>query len=480
MSLINKLFSYTTTNLETMSFNGYKESFKISTGNLIQPKNSPLGKLALQINLSSSQSIPRKEGVQVSTATINVGQEIILQPFLSTNYMPVNDRYMDNSFGICSYDIPNIWVSSLNTGDGLIQDTLTKINKCTYPGPMSVTLIGNPTDNNLFKKISNNKLPISSYQFQNLIIPNLGLPFVLSTCAYAGLSTKTKPYYQTISTLCAYTRDLGVGLYLTTAPAIGPRFIGNTETFKTNPNQGAFKDEGISFGDPLNVLGISKVYSLNGNMPLLGVISNQPDIENYISLQFNEFVICGGNNPSGYTISLSTTQLSVAGPEGSNIVNPELSWEVHRGDIIGVCHINPTNTDWQEGTFYLGTLVIGTSARLSKITFMNELQSSLSDTPSKYPTLCNNMPCIGEPLVFSSTESNAYTINITSKHVPWIADPFINKAPTPALYSILMRLEFVDLVETKTINIKADSTSVNTIKLNGTAKTLPYTEIIKY
>ena len=118
MSLINKLFSYTTTDLETMSFNGYKESFKISTGDLIQPKNSPLGKLALQINLSSSQAIPRKEGVQVSTDTINVGQEIILQPFLSTNYMPVFDRYLDNSFTTCQYDIPNIQVSSLNTGGG--------------------------------------------------------------------------------------------------------------------------------------------------------------------------------------------------------------------------------------------------------------------------------------------------------------------------------------------------------------------------
>ena len=119
MSLINKLFSYTTTDLETMSFNGYKESFKISTGDLIQPKNSPLGKLALQINLSSSQAIPRKEGVQVSTDTINVGQEIILQPFLSTNYMPVFDRYLDNSFTACQYDIPNIQVSSLNTGGGV-------------------------------------------------------------------------------------------------------------------------------------------------------------------------------------------------------------------------------------------------------------------------------------------------------------------------------------------------------------------------
>lgn len=480
MSLINKLFSYTTTNLETMSFNGYKESFKISTGDLVQPKNSPLGKLALQINLSSSQSIPRKEGVQVSTATINVGQEIILQPFLSTNYMPVYDKYLDNSFTTCQYDISNIQVSSLNTGGGLIQDTLARINKCTYPGQMSVTLIGTSTNTNLFKKLSNNKIPISTDQFYSQIIPNLGLPFVLSTCADAGLSTKTNPYYYTISTLCAYTRDLGVGLCLTTAPAIGPRFIGNTETFKTNPNQGAFKDEGISFGDPLNVLGISKVYSLNGNMPLLGVISNQPNIENHVSLQFNKSVICGGSNPSGYTISLSTTQLSVAGPNGNNIDNPELYWAYQKGDIIGVCHINPTNTDWQKGTFQLGTLVVGTSARLSKITFMNELQSSLSDTPSKYPTLCNNMPCIGEPLVFSSTESREYAISITSKHVPWIADPFINKAPTPALYSILMRLEFVDLLDTKTINIKADSTSVNTIKLNGTAKTLPYIETIKY
>lgn len=480
MSLINKLFSYTATNLETMSFNGYKESFKISTGDLIQPKNSPLGKLALQINLSSSQSIPRKEGVQVSTATINVGQEIILQPFLSTNYMPVYERYLGNSFNYCQYDIPNIQVSSWDTGAGLIHDTLTKINKCTYPGSMSVTLIGASTNTNLFKSLSNNKIRISSEQFKNQVIPNLGLPFVLSTCPYVGLSTKTKPYYQTISTLCAYTRDLDVGLYLTTAPAIGPRFIGNTETFKTNPNQGAYKDGGISFGDPLNVLGISKVYSLNGNMPLLGVISNQPNIENYISLKFNKSVICGGSNSDGYTISLSTTQLSVAGPEGSNIVNPELTWAYKKGDIIGVCHINPTNTDWQKGTFQLGTLVVGTSARLSKITFMNELQSSLSDTPSKYPTLCNNMPCIGEPLVFSSTESSEYSINITSKHVPWIADPFINNAPTPALYSILMRLEFVDLLDTKTISIKADSTSVNTIKLNGTAKTLPYTETIKY
>ena len=345
---------------------------------------------------------------------------------------------------------------------------------------MLVTLIGASTNTNTFESISNNKLPISSEEFESQVIPNLGLPFVLSTCVYLGLSTKTKPYYSTISTLCAYTRDLGVGLYLTTAPAIGPRFIGNTETFKTNPNQGAYKDGGISFGDPLNVLGISKVYSLNGNMPLLGVISNQPNIEKHVSLQFNKSVICGGSNPSGYTISLSTTQLSVAGPEGSNINNPELFWEYNKGDIIGVCHINPTNTDWQKGTFQLGTLVVGTSARLSKITFMNELQSSLSDTPSKYPTLCNNMPCIGEPLVFSSTESSEYSINITSKHVPWIADPFINNAPTPALYSILMRLEFVDLLDTKTINIKADSTSVNTIKLNGTAKTLPYTETIKY
>lgn len=479
MSLINKLFSYTATNLETMSFNGYKESFKISTGDLIQPKNSPLGKLALQINLSSSQSIPRKEGIQVSTATINVGQEIILQPFLSTNYMPVNDKYI-YSFINCQYGIPNIQMSTLDTGGGLIQDTLTKINKCTYPGQMSVALIGASTNTNLFKRISNNKIPMSSDQFQSQLVPNLGLPFVLSTCADAGLSTNTKPYYQTISTLCAYTRDSGVGLYLTTAPAIGPRFIGNTETFKTNPNQGAFKDGGISFGDPLNVLGISKVYSLNGNMPLLGVISNQPNIENHVSLQFNKDIICGGSNSSGYTISLSTFQLSVVGPEGSNITNPELHWAYKKGDIIGVCHINPTNTDWQKGTFQLGTLVVGTSARLSKITFMNELQSSLSDTPSKYPTLCNNMPCIGEPLVFSSTESSEYTINITSKHVPWIADPFINKAPTPALYSILMRLEFVDLLDTKTISIKADSTSVNTIKLNGTAKTLPYTETIKY
>lgn len=479
MSLINKLFSYTTTNLETMYFNGYKESFKISTGDLIQPKSSPLGKFALQINLSSSQSIPRKEGVQVSTATINVGQEIILQPFLSTNYMPVTDKYM-KGFNQCQYGIPNIQVSSWATEGGLIQDTLTKINKCTYPGPMFVTLIGASTNTNLFKSISNNKIRISSEESKSQVIPSLGLPFVLSTCADAGLSTKTKPYYQTISTLCAYTRDSGVGLYLTTAPAIGPRFIGNTETFKTNPNQGAFKDEGISFGDPLNVLGISKVYSLNGNMPLLGVISNQPNIENHVSLQFNKDIICGGSNPDGYTISLSTTQLSVVGPEGSNITNPELHWAYNKGDIIGVCHINPTNTDWQKGTFQLGTLVVGTSARLSKITFMNELQSSLSDTPSKYPTLCNNMPCIGEPLVFSSTESSEYTINITSKHVPWIADPFINKAPTPALYSILMRLEFVDLLDTKTISIKADSTSVNTIKLNGTAKTLPYTETIKY
>lgn len=479
MSLINKLFNYTTTNLETMSFNGYKESFKISTGDLIQPKNSPLGKLALQINLSSSQAIPRKEGVQVSTATINVGQEIILQPFLSTNYMPVKDKYI-NSFINCQYNIPNISMSILDTGGGLIQDTLTKINKCTYPKQMSVALIGASTNTNLFKSISNNKLPMSSDQFQRNIIPNLGLPFVLSTCAQAGLSTKTKPYYQTISTLCAYTRDLGVGLCLTTAPEIGPRFIGNTETFKTNPNQGAYKDEGISFGDPLNVLGISKVYSLNGNMPLLGVISNQPNIENHVSLQFNKSVICGGSNSSGYTISLSTTQLSVAGPEGSNINNPELHWTYNKGDIIGVCHINPTNTNWQKGTFQLGTLVVGTSARLSKITFMNELQSSLSDTPSKYPTLCNNMPCIGEPLVFPSTESSEYAINITSKHVPWIADPFINNAPTPALYSILMRLEFVDLLDTKTINIKADSTSVKTIKLNGTSKTLPYKETIKY
>lgn len=479
MSLINKLFNYTTTNLETMNFNGYKESFKISTGDLVQPKNSPLGKLALQINLSSSQAIPRKEGVQVSTATINVGQEIILQPFLSTNYMPVNDKYI-NSFNNGQYDIPNIQVTTLNTGGGLIQDTLARINKCTYPGPMSVTVLGASTNTDLFKSLSNNKIPISSDQFQSYIIPNLGLPFVLSTCADAGLSTETKPYYQTISTLCAYTRDLGVGLYLTTAPAIGPRFIGNTETFKTNPNQGAFKDEGISFGDPLNVLGISKVYSLNGNMPLLGVISNQPNIENHVSLQFNKSVICGGSNSNGYTISLSTTQLSVAGPEGSNMINPELHWAYKKGDIIGVCHINPTNTDWQKGTFQLGTLVVGTSARLSKITFMNELQSSLSDTPSKYPTLCNNMPCIGEPLVFSSTESSEYAINITSKHVPWIADPFINKAPTPALYSILMRLEFVDLLDTKTISVKADSTSVKTIKLNGTAKTLPYTETIKY
>lgn len=345
---------------------------------------------------------------------------------------------------------------------------------------MLVTLIGASTNTNLFESISNNKIPILSDNFRDDIIPNLGLPFVLSTCVGAGLSTKTIPYYYTISTLCAYTRDLGVGLYLTTAPAIGPRFIGNTETFKTNPNQGAYKDGGISFGDPVNVLGISKIYNLNGNMPLLGVISNQPNIENHVSLQFNKSVICGGSNPSGYTISLSTTQLSVAGPEGSNIVNPELHWEYKKGDIIGVCHINPTNTDWQKGTFQLGTLVVGTSARLSKITFMNELQSSLSDTPSKYPTLCNNMPCIGEPLVFSSTESSEYAINITSKHVPWIADPFINKAPTPALYSILMRLEFVDLLDTKTISIKADSTSVNTIKLNGTAKTLPYTETIKY
>ena len=479
MSLINKLFNYTATNLETMSFNGYKESFKISTGDLVQPKNSPLGKLALQINFSSGQAIPRKEGVQVSTATINVGQEIILQPFLSTNYMPVNEHYID-SFTNCKYNISNIQVSSLYTEGGLIQDTLTKINKCTYPGSIPVTIIGASTNTNLFKSISNNKIPMLSDQFREDIIPNLGLPFVLSACASAGIPTETKPYYQTISTLCACTRDLGVGLYLTTAPAIGPRFIGNTETFKTNPNQGAYKDGGISFGDPLNVLGISKVYSLNGNMPLLGVISNQPDIENHVSLQFNKSVICGGSNSNGYTISLSTTQLSVAGPEGSNINNPELFWAYKKGDIIGVCHINPTNTDWQNGTFQLGTLVVGTSARLSKITFMNELQSSLSDTPSKYPTLCNNMPCIGEPLVFSSTESSEYAINITSKHVPWIADPFINKAPTPALYSILMRLEFVDLLDTKTLSIKADSTSVNTIKLNGTAKTLPYTETIKY
>lgn len=149
MSLINKLFSYTTTNLETMSFNGYKESFKISTGDLIQPKSSPLGKLALQINLSSSQSIPRKEGVQVSTATINVGQEIILQPFLSTNYMPVTDKYM-KGFNQCQYGIPNIQVSSWATEGGLIQDTLTKINKCTYHGPMFVTLIGASTNTNLF------------------------------------------------------------------------------------------------------------------------------------------------------------------------------------------------------------------------------------------------------------------------------------------------------------------------------------------
>ncbi len=480
MSLINKLFNYTTTNLETMSFNGYKGSFKISTGNLAQPINSPLGKLAIQINLSTSKPIPRKEGVQVFPATINVGQEIILQPFLSTNYMPVSERYMDNSFSGCQYDIPNIQVSSLKTGGGLIHDPLTKINKCTYPEQMCVTLIGASTHANTFKSIFNNKLLISPDQFQNMIIPHLCLPFVLSTCAIAGLSTKTKPYYQTISTLCAYTRDSGVGLYLTTAPAIGPRFIGNTETFKTNPYQGAYKDGGISFGDPLNVLGISKVYSLNGNMPLLGVISNQPNIENHVSLQFNKFVICGGSDPNGHIISLSTTQLSVAGPEGSNIDNPRLNWAYKKGDIIGVCHINPTDTDWQKGTFYLGTLVVGTSARLSKITFMNELQSSLSDTPSKYPTLCNNMPCIGEPLVFTSNESNEYSIHITSKHVPWIADPFINHAPTPALYSILMRLEFVDLLETKTINVKADSTSVKTIKINGTAKTLPYKETIKY
>lgn len=479
MSLINKLFSYTTTNLETMNFNGYKESFKISTGDLIQPKNSPLGKLALQINLSSSLVIPRLEGAQLSTAIIDVGQEIILQPFLSTNYMPVKEDYM-NSFSCCYYDIPNITVSSLVTGGGLIQDTLNRINKCTYHEQMHIALIGASTNNNLFKSIPNNKLPISSDQFSRFVIPNLGLPFVLSTCAQAGLSTKTKPYYQTISTLCAYTQDLGVGLYFTTAPAIGPRFIGNTETFKTNHNQGAYKDGGISFGDPLNILGISKVYSLNGNMPLLGVISNQPNIENHVSLQFSNDVICGGNNPNGYTISLSTTQLNVAGPQGNNIDNPELFWEYKKGDIIGVCHINPTNADWYKGTFQLGTLIVGTSARLSKITFMNELQSSLSDTPSKYPTLCNDMPCIGEPLVFSPTESSAYTIKITSKHVPWIADPFITNASTPALYSILMRLEFDDLMESKTINIKADSTSANTIKLNGTAKTLPYTETIKY
>ena len=101
---------------------------------------------------------------------------------------------------------------------------------------MLVTLIGASTNTNTFESISNNKLPISSEEFESQVIPNLGLPFVLSTCVYLGLSTKTKPYYSTISTLCAYTRDLGVGLYLTTAPAIGPRFIGNTETFKTNPN----------------------------------------------------------------------------------------------------------------------------------------------------------------------------------------------------------------------------------------------------
>lgn len=477
-------FSYTETNLNDMGFTGYKENIKISTG-IIQPENSPLGKVAIKVNLSSNFQLERKSGIQVSTISINVGQEIILQPFLSTNYMPTNQDFIkafmsrdpDNDYPWIGTSVSNVIISSFNTGGGLIQGQ--DLNKCTYPGDMSVTVIG-ADDGTIFEHITNNKIPISTEFVDKKMLPEFGLPFVLSTCPSANISTKEKPYYQTISTLAAYTQDVGVGLHLTTTGIIGPRFIGNPKTYKTNSQQGVFKGGGISFGEPLNVLGISKIYSLNGNMPLLGVISNQPDIEKHLSLQFNKSIICGGSIGNGYNISLSTTNLSVAGPNGSNIATSTLYWELHKGDIIGVCHIDPYDHDWSKGTFQLGTLVVGTSVRLSKITFMNELQSSLSDTPSKYPEYCNNVNCIGEPLVFSSTESREYAINITSKHVPWIADPFIQKASTPALYSILMRMEFVDLLDTKKINFKADSTSVKTIKLDGTSKTLPFTETIKY
>lgn len=116
-------FSYTETNLNDMGFTGYKENIKISTG-IIQPKNSPLGKVAIKVNLSSNLQLERKSGIQVSTISINVGQEIILQPFLSTNYMPTNQDFIkafmsrdpDNDYPWIGTSVSNVIISSFNTG----------------------------------------------------------------------------------------------------------------------------------------------------------------------------------------------------------------------------------------------------------------------------------------------------------------------------------------------------------------------------